>query len=157
MRSRRAGPPTPAGRHAGGAKIHKETFPAPAPLWRSVPLPYCASAGATRALGGGEPRDGLVLAALVQAEDAVELRLRLVRVRVGVSVRVSVRVRVRVRSDLTCNQPRLSPNSSRLPTYQVGPSAPCANQSMWLVSLSFRKAGRPFLIVPVLPHRTVQG
>jgi hypothetical protein len=60
-------------------------------------------------------------------------------------------------SDLTCSQPRLSPNSSRLPTYQVGPSAPCANQSMWLVSLSFRKAGRPFLVLPVLPHRTVQG
>jgi hypothetical protein len=60
-------------------------------------------------------------------------------------------------SDLTCSQPRLSPNSSRLPTYQVGPSAPCANQSMWLVLLSLKKAGRPFLVLPVLPHRTVQG
>jgi hypothetical protein len=37
-----------------------------------------ASAGAARALGGGEPRDRLVLAALVQAEDAVELGLGLV-------------------------------------------------------------------------------
>ena len=73
-------------------KYIRKRSPRPA-LLRSVPLPYCASAGARRALGGGEPRDGLVLAALVQTEDAVELRLRLVRVRVRVRIRVRVRVK----------------------------------------------------------------
>ena len=53
-------------------------------------------------------------------------------------------------SDLTCSQPRACPNSSSLPTYQVGVlSEAKQNQSMWFVLLSFLYAGRPCSVPPV--------